>query len=231
MTIPCPSWGDCLRASSTGTTGGSFLSSTVSTLSMSGVASVLMQGVVLACALFASRVGLAAASSKLQADQRRGRLRRRRARRAEALAEVVQAVESLTSQGPEDLLPALGRFGPEWIAEHQPYVLAARALATEFRALRCAYPDRRVDVAAVQHELRGMLKNRNCREKDMIRIMPIALIMVFYKSEYEQMVEHAFATPEMRDYIAVSQDQPMQRTWWEWLTGSYSNPLPQPKPA
>lgn len=199
--------------------------------SMEGGGFGWMQGVVLVSALLASHAVLVAATSKWHTNQRRGKLRRRRARRAEALAEVVQAVESLTSQAPEDLLPALGRFGPEWIAEHKPYVLAARALATEFRALRCSHPDRRVDVAAVQHELRGMLKNRNCREKDMIRIMPIALIMVFYKSDYEQMVEHAFATPEMRDCIAVSQDTPMQRTWWEWFTGSYSNPLPENKPA
>lgn len=155
----------------------------------------------------------------------RRKLRRRRRFQAEAMAEIVAAAEDLMAQGPDDLQAALEGFGPKWVTEHQPYALAARALATEFRCLRCMAPDPAKDALSVQAELRSMLKARKCRNKDAIRILPLALIMCFYKSDYEQIVEHAFATPLMRDRLAVAQDDPLAPTWWEWLTGSYQRPV------
>lgn len=178
-----------------------------------------------AVAVHLTHVVWGAVSSELRRSDTRRRLRRRRRAQAEAMAEVIAAVEDLTAQGPDDLQAALGCFGPNWIIEHQPYALAARALATEFRALRCCSPDPKRDVQCVQAELRGMLTARKCRNKDAIRIIPMALIMCFYKSDYEQIVEHAFATPMMRDRLTVAQDDPLKPTWLERLTGSYQRPV------
>lgn len=194
---------------------------------MSDAGSLLTRVAVSAFATVLLHVALGAVLADWNSRARVRQLRHRRKRRAEALAEILDKVEAVTAEAPEDLLAALGAFGPDWRAEHLNYGLAARALATEFRTLRNASPDPTVDVKAVQHELRMMLKARKCRNKDAIRIMPLALVMVFYKSDYEQIVEHAFAEPIMRDRISVSQDEPMQRTWYEWMFGGYRNPVPK----
>lgn len=165
------------------------------------------------------RAALAAVSTAAERHQRRHTLRRRRRLQAEALAEIIEEVEALVAQGPNDLQSALEAFGPEWDPDHRPYVLAARALATEFRALRCRNPDPRKDVQAVQVELRNMLRARKCRNRDAIRIIPIALIFAFRKSGYEQRVEHAFGTALQRDHTIVAEDDALGRTWGEWFLG------------
>lgn len=185
---------------------------------------IVVVATVYAVVLF--RVVLGVARACWTPHARVHRLRRHRQRRAEAMAAVLDDVEAMTADAPDDLAAALESFGPEWKAEHRSYALAARALATEFRTLRNARPDPKVDVASVQHELRMMLKARKCRNKDAIRIVPLALVMCFYKSEYEQTVEHAFAQPVMRERLMVAQDDPLEPTWVERWFGGYRNPVP-----
>jgi len=170
-------------------------------------------------AVAALRAALAAVQTAAERGARRNTLRRRRRIQAEALAELIEEVEALTAQGPEDLQSVLGDFGPDWVPEHRNYVRAAHALATEFRALRCRNPDPRRDVHAVQVELRNMLKHRKCRNKDAIRILPIAVVLAFRKSGYEQRVEHAFGTALQRDHTMVSEDDALGRTWGEFFLG------------
>lgn len=170
-------------------------------------------------AIVGLRAALAAACGALERRNRRAKLRKRRGVQAEALAVLIEQVEALTAQAPEDLQSALEDFGPDWVPEHLNYVRAAYALATEFRTLRCRSPDPKRDVQAVQVELRNMLKHRKCRNKDAIRILPIAVLLAFRKTGYEQRVEHAFGTPLQRDHTIVAEDNALQRTWGEFFLG------------
>lgn len=128
-------------------------------------------------------------------------------------------MESAESDAPGDLAEVISEMGPDWKVTHGPYVLAARRLATEFRTLRNCNPDYRVDRQAVQHELRNMLVKRKCRAKDMQRILPIALVMVFYPSRYEQTILHAYGTQTLRDEVTLAMEDPITLTWWELLCG------------
>jgi len=166
-----------------------------------------------------ARAVSAVAVGEVERRLNRRALRQRRARRAEAMAQTILQMESAESDAPGDLLEVLGELGPEWKATHGSYVLAARRLATEFRALRNCNPDPRIDVAAVQVELRNMLAKRKCRNKDMVRILPIAVRLVFYASRYEQTVSAAFTTPAMRDEYRVATEPTYRRTWLEWFSG------------
>jgi len=174
---------------------------------------------VISLAAWIARAASGAALGEAERGLQRRDLRRRRARRAEAMAQTILAMESAESDAPGDLSEVLGEFGPDWKATHGCYVLAARRVATEFRALRNYNPDPRIDAQAVQVELRNMLAKRKCRNKDMVRILPIALRLVFYPSRYEQTVETAFTVPAMRDEYAVATERKYTRSWADWLLG------------
>lgn len=171
-------------------------------------------------ATWVARVVSGAVAGEAERRLTRRALRQRRGRRAQAMAQSILQMESAESDAPGDLQEVLGELGPEWKATHGCYILAARRLATEFRALRNHNPDPRIDVAAVQVELRNMLAKRKCRNKDMVRILPLALRFVFYPSRYEQAVEAAFASPTLRDEYIVATEPKYKRTWFEWFAGS-----------
>lgn len=186
---------------------------------MLGAVLALVEVAVVAIAIKVANVGLGAALQEVGRRRRLRHLRKRRTHRAEALASMILMMESAESDAPGDLQEVLSELGPEWKETHGPYILAARRLATEFRALRNNNPDPKRDRQAIQHEMRNMLAKRKCRNKDMLRILPIALIMVFYPSRYEQAVAHAFGTRDLRDEVELANDPVIERSWWEKIRG------------
>lgn len=164
-------------------------------------------------------VVLGAACQEAGRQQRLTNLRHRRRKRAEAMAELILMMESAESDAPGDLQETLRELGPDWKITHAPYVLAARQVATEFRTIRNSNPNPQVDRLAVQQEIRTMLVKRKCRNKDMQRILPLACLMAFYPSRYEQTVLHAFGTQELRDEVSLAMEPPVQLTLWERWSG------------
>lgn len=162
---------------------------------------------------------LGAAYQEAGRRRRLSGLRLRRRRRADAMAELILMMESAESEAPGDLQETLKELGPDWKATHGPYVLAARQIATEFRTIRNSNPNPKVDRLAVQQEIRTMLMKRKCRNKDMQRILPLACLMAFYPSRYEQTVAHAFGTQELRDEVTLAMEPPVTLTLWERWSG------------
>lgn len=175
--------------------------------------------VVLTVAAVLAHVAWGAVAARVTSSTRKRRLRKRVLLRAEAISELVGVIEGAEGDLPGCLQEVLKEVGSGWTLSHGPYILAARRVATEFRALRTRWPNPKTDGVAVVSELRRMLEKRRCRAKDMVRILPLATYFAFQKSFYEQVVDAAFNTPESRARYAVSQEVQGKPGWFERMAG------------